>query len=132
MKADKFVKDCFHDVWEGHAIDKIGDYYAKDVDIHVSVSPNAGEIEDLNPTFEDFVEQAKWQKETYKDIVFNFKNILLSEDKKHISFIYHSKAVERTTDKEVGFRVAAIFTLNADNKVGEVQATVLPFYPFIH
>jgi hypothetical protein len=132
MNADKFIKDCFHDIWEGHAIEKIGDYYAKDVDIHVSVSKKEGEIEDLTPTYDDFVAQAQWQKEAYKDLAFNFKNILASEDKQHISFIYHSKGIDRETGNDVAYRVAAIFKLSADNKICEVQAVVLPFYPFIN
>lgn len=47
MNAEKFIKQLYHDIWQGNHINKLDDYYAHDVQITMSVSKDSVDPEDF-------------------------------------------------------------------------------------
>lgn len=132
MNAEKYIKALYHDIWQGHDVEKIGDYYAKDAQATISVSKNAQDPEDITLDFDGIHQQALWQKSHYKNLKFDFKEIVLSQDEKVISALFWSQSTCVKTGETRNFRVMGMWMLNDEKKINKVCAVMTPYYPFEH
>jgi hypothetical protein len=132
MTPEQWVKQVYRDIWQGHAIDKVADYYAEDVQAMVSVSPKEQEIDDIELGFSDVVKQAAWQKDNCHNIQFDFKSIFSDATGKKISIYFYSQTQSHETGEVRHYRVSGEYHLNDAGKIAKVFAVMLPFYPFKH
>ena len=132
MNPEQFVKNLYRDIWQGEDISKISDYYADDIKAVLSASPEAEKIEDSVLVYSDIVKQAKWQKETFEDVHFDFKSIFSNAENTIISFYFFSSIKDRNTSKVYEYRVSGEYHLNSDGKINAAYAIMLPFHPFKH
>jgi hypothetical protein len=130
MNCEAFVKRVYHDIWQGHAVENLFEYYSKDVKAFVHVSPGECVIDDIELNYEDIVNQAVWQKENFHNIQFDFKSIFSDAAQKKISICFYSSLQCRKTGDERHFRLSGVYFLNEQDKIVEVRAVMLPFYPF--
>ena len=132
MNPKKFIKSLFHDVWLGNDLDKIPEYYDKNVKAVVSISEDTAKVKDIHLGYEDICKQAKWQKENTKDINFDFKDIFGSADGNKITIYLFSSLIDTITGQKKEYRVCAFYELNAEQKIIACYAVMTPYYPFEH
>ena len=132
MNPEQFVQSVFHAIWQGHHLDKFDDYYAKDVRATMSVSKDSAKVDDVTLDYQGILEQAKWQKENYRDFEFDFKTVFGSNDHRHITLYLFSKGVNKATAEMHHFRVCACYELNEQHKIKRCCGVMTPYYPFTH
>ncbi len=128
MNAEKFFKEMYYNIWQGKDLSKFERYYSNDFEETIDVSDENKSPLELHMNFHDLIEQAKWQKENYKNTTIDIKK-LVSNGNDHISVHFYSTSIEKRTGEIKHRCVCGIWRLNKENKIDRVWAVVTPYYP---
>lgn len=118
----------YYNIWQGKDLSKFERYYSNDFEETSSVSDENKNPLELHMNFHDLIEQAKWQKENYKDTTIDIKK-LVSNRNDYISVHFYSTSIEKRTGEMKHRCVCRIWRLNKENKIDRVWAVVTPYYP---
>ena len=67
-------------------------------------------------------EHALWQQENLKELIFDFKDIIVEENK--VAFHFQSSGLQ--DNRDIGYKVLAIYHLK-DNKIFRIYAQITAF-----
>ena len=109
-QAREFVKNLYQQVWHPMNIDKIDDFYHKDVIAHLG---------DETANYEDINNRIKYCKDNYKNIYGQHQEVYAEGNM--IAFRLLQGGVEKETGAEHKYDTIAMYRLR-DNKVAEVYA----------
>ncbi|HSX03298.1 MAG TPA: hypothetical protein VLG76_01065 [Rhabdochlamydiaceae bacterium] len=128
MNTEKFFKEMYRDIWQSKDLSQFERYYSKDFEETISVSDENKNPLELHMNYQDLLEQAKWQKENYKDTTIDIKKLVASGND-HISVYFYSTSIEKRTGEIKHRCVCGIWRLNKEKKIDRVWAVVTPYYP---
>jgi hypothetical protein len=128
MQAEQFFKTMFFNIWQGHDLNRIDEFYARDFQEMISVADDKKKPIVSNLGYEDLVRFAHSYKENYQDVTIDIKKITSSDDQ-HISAYFYSSSVEKKTQELRHRWVCGIWHLNDHHKIDRVWAVVTPYYP---
>jgi hypothetical protein len=116
--STKLLEAIYHDIWQGNDLSQFSKYYHADVLFYTDEGI-------LN--YQQIEKHAHWQKEHYKDLTFDFSDILTTNEK--IAFRFKSSGFNE--EKTIGFNVMGFYHLR-DSKVYRCWANVHPKIEFKH
>jgi hypothetical protein len=128
MNAEKFFKEMYANIWQGNDLTKFDQFYSKDFEETISVSDDDKNPIELKMRYDDLFDQAKWQKENYKNTTFQMIKLVAS-GADYISVHFYSSSIEKNTGEIKHRCVCGIWHLNKENKIDRVWAVVTPYYP---
>jgi hypothetical protein len=128
MNAEKFFKEMYANIWQGNDLTKFDQFYSKDFEETISVSDDDKNPIELKMRYDDLFDQAKWQKENYKNTTFQMIKLVAS-GADYISVHFYSSSIEKNTGEIKHRYVCGIWHLNKENKIDRVWAVVTPYYP---
>ena len=127
MNAEKFFKEMYANIWQGNDLNKFDQFYSKDFEETISVSDDDKNPIELKMRYDDLFDQAKWQKENYKNTTFQVIKLVAS-GADYISVHFYSSSIEKSTGEIKHRCVCGIWHLNKENKIDRVWAVVTPYY----
>ncbi len=127
MNGEKFFKEMYHCIWQGNDLNRFDEFYAKSFEETISVTDERKNPIDLQMNYHDLLQQARWQKEHYKDTTFEIKKIVVTGNE-YISVHFYSTSIERKTGDLKHRCVCGIWRLNREGKIDRVWAVVTPYY----
>ncbi len=126
MNAEKFFTDMFYNIWQGHDIKRIDEFYAHNFKETISLSDDDKEPIEIHMNFADLKQQAILHQQNYRDTTLMVKKIFAAD--RHISVYFYSSSIEKKTGTLHHRNVCGIWHLNAENKIDRVWAVVTPHY----
>jgi len=127
MKAEAFFKSMYFDVWQSNAIEKIDHYYAKSFAETIDTTDSNNTPITLSLDYQGILEQALFQKESFKNTTFEIKKLVACDST--ISVHFYSSSTDKRTNELKHRCVCGIWRLNNNNKIDRVWAVVTPYYP---
>ncbi len=128
MPAEQFFKIMFFNIWQGHDLNRIDEFYARDFQEMISVADDQKRPIVSNLDYDDLVQFAHWYKENYQNTTLDIKKIVAG-DNQHISVYFYSSSIEKKTQELRHRWVCGIWHLNESHKIDRVWAVVTPYYP---
>jgi mannosyltransferase OCH1-like enzyme len=128
MNAEKYFKEMYADIWQGHNLNKFEDYYAKDFEEMISTCNDNKNPVEISMKYDDLIQQAIWQKENYKNTILDIRKITEILES-HLPVYFYSSSVDKKTNAIRHRYVCGIWRLNRDKKIDRVWAVVTPYYP---
>lgn len=122
MDAEKFFKEMYYNIWQGHDLNKFNEFYADDFQETISLTEGSKKPVEIKMDYNELLKQAKWQKENYKDTTIDIEKIEVN-DGNYLSVNFHSSSVEKNTGKLRNRHVCGIWRLNK-GKIDRVLAVV--------
>jgi hypothetical protein len=126
MNPEDWFKEMYYNIWQGHDISRLGDYYAKDFKEQIDTANKYGEPISLHLDYSGIIKQATFQKNNYENTTFNL--IKLIADENHISASFYSTSIFKKTGELRHRCVCGIWHLNDEYKIDKVWAVVTPYY----
>ncbi|NGX47166.1 MAG: hypothetical protein K1000chlam3_00538 [Chlamydiae bacterium] len=127
MDAEKFFKEMFHCIWQSQDLSRFDDFYSEDFTESISVSDEKNQPLELRMNYEDLLQEAKRQKEEFRNVTLDIKKIVHGEDN-HLSVNFYSSSIDNKTEEKRHRWVCGIWHLNQENKIDRVWAVVTPYY----
>jgi len=127
MNIAKFFKSMYFDIWQSNNIEKIDHYYARTFSETIDTTNDKKEPITLSLDYQGIIEQARFQKENYKDTTFEIKKLV--ENDSYISVHFYSSSIDKRSNELKHRCVCGIWHLNSDHKIDRVWAVVTPYYP---
>lgn len=103
-EAEKFVKQVFHDIWEGHDLTRLKDYYHAEIETDLGGKPI---------TFNEIRQHAENMKQNWVNVKVVFKDII-SDNHDKIAVRFTMSGIK--DGEPVSFEMMGIYTLK-DNKL---------------
>ncbi len=128
MSVEKYFTDMYRAIWQSEDISRIDEFYAKDFEELIETTGSDKQPIQISLGYQGIVDQAKFQKDNYRDTTFEARKIVAGEGNT-ISVHFYSTSIDIRTNELRHRCVCGIWRLNAENKIDRVWAVVTPFYP---